>query len=127
MPPQARRDAVSSPLPRPTGLGCGRRAALAWPGTAPTTRRRIRIKPLAALARQLDAEVGEHADEDSHHGEAGVDQPLVAALADALDERATEQDHHGGDQPDADHERGREDDQPLPEGLGGEHTETVAR
>ena len=32
---QARRHAVSSPLPRPTGLGCGRRAALAWPGTAP--------------------------------------------------------------------------------------------
>jgi len=46
MPPQARRQAVSSLLPRPFGLRCGRRASLAWPGTAPQ-RHLIPIKPLA--------------------------------------------------------------------------------
>ena len=35
LPPQTRRQAVSSPLTRPTGLACGRRPALPWSETAP--------------------------------------------------------------------------------------------
>jgi len=34
VPLQALRQAVSSPLPKPTGLRCGRRATLGWPETA---------------------------------------------------------------------------------------------
>ena len=45
--PQARRQAVSSPLPRPTGLGSGRRAT-PWLGLEqPHNGRLTRIKPLA--------------------------------------------------------------------------------
>jgi len=46
MPSQARREAVSSARLGPPGLRCDRRAALAWPETAPNGRL-SHIKPRA--------------------------------------------------------------------------------
>src|SRR5436305_12588161 len=80
----------------------------------------------SSFFRQLDPEVRQERDGAGEEDEAGVDQALVLALAHRMRERAAEQDERGGDEAEADHDHGREDDHALPDRGRREHGETVA-
>src|SRR6516164_5295718 len=67
-----------------------------------------------SFSRQLYAEPRQQDDEPDDHGHAAPQDPRMAGFAHRGHERAAEQDHHPQHEPRTDHQRRRQDDDPLP-------------
>src|SRR5439155_4224384 len=74
-----------------------------------------------SFSGQLDSQVRQHDHGAGEHDQAGDDHALVPALADGVGERPAEHDQYAEDEPAADDEDRREDDQALPVRRGCDH------